>query len=296
MANPNVNNYAEISGDITALQKLQTNLQTQLNNGQSSLTNEQKMVLVNQIENVQTSISNLMSTTANLNSIYADNLQNNTNTLATQANALSIINNETIDANNQMAYINSQKINKMRQVEINNYYAGWYQEQTKLLTYLVYYVLIFTLLFFLKRRNILSSEIFGPIVVFVTIIFLFFIIPIILSIFRRDNMNYSEYDWGFDKSTAPKIQGVVDNSKNNILPKEAASSVVAPTTGNGSVCVGSSCCPAGSVYDKKNNICKIGNIGSLSGSSNGDFSNVFQSFGDNVSSFFSDATSYSYSN
>ena len=295
MVNPSANDYNDITADITALQNLQSNLESQLNNGQSSLTNDQKMVLATQIGNVQTAISGLMSTTANLNSVYATNLQNNTNTLATQANALSIINNETIDANNQMAYINDQKINKMRQVEINNYYAGWYQEQTKLLTYLVYYALIFTLLFFLQKNNILPGQFFGLIVVFITIVFLFFVIPVVLSIFRRDNMNYSEYDWGFNKSTAPKIQGVVDNPKNDILPNQASSSIIAPSTGSGSVCVGSACCPAGSVYDKTNNICKIGEIGSLSGSSN-DFSNVFQNFGDNVSSFFSDSTSYSYSN
>jgi hypothetical protein len=291
--NPGVNNSSEIQNDLNALDALNNSLTSQLNNaGQYSLTPDQKTLLVKQIANVQTAKAGLTSTLGNLNNVYSTNLQNNTATLATQTNALSIINTETIDANNQISYINDQKINKMRQVEINNYYSMWYQEQILLLKYLVYYVVVFTILFFLKRNNMLPNQVFGILVVIITLILLFFVIPIVLSMLRRDNMNYNEYDWGFDKKSAPPVQGNINDVKNNVLPSQSPSSVL--PGGNGAACIGSACCPIGSVYDTSNNICTIGSS-SYNSESNYNLSDVFQDTGKQMSSFWNDSTSYSYS-
>jgi len=270
------NDYGnDIQQEILSLQQGQSDLQNQLATNAANLTPQQQQTISNQISSYSSAIAALTGTVRNLNQVYATNLQNNTAALATQNNALSIINAETIDANNQITYINDQKISKMRQVEINNYYSAWYQEQIKLIKYLVYYVFIFTILFFLKTKNILSGQIFGIVIVLITVFFLFLIIPVILSILSRDNMNYSEYNWGFDKTKAPVIQGNANDASNNVLPSTAASTVNGASTAG--VCVGSQCCPVGSVYDSSNNICSVGTGGSFT--TNINLSNMFQNDG-----------------
>jgi antibiotic biosynthesis monooxygenase (ABM) superfamily enzyme len=284
---PAPNNYStDIQAQISSLQFAQQNLQNMLTNNAATLTPVQQQSITEQINQYQKAISSLTGTVGNLNQVYATNLQNNTMTLNTQTNALSIINNETIDSNNQIAYINDQKINKMRQVQINNYYAAWYQEQIKLLKYLVIYVVIFSIVFYLKKKNIFPQEFFGIFIVLITLVLLFFVIPVVLSILRRDRMNYSKYDWGFDITKAPKIEEAKDK-KNDLIPTQDES------TASGPECIGAACCPSGSVYDKVNNKCTIGDT--YSGTSDYNFSNTFQGVGDQFSSFLKESTSYGYS-
>jgi hypothetical protein len=291
------NNYSnDIKAQITSLTAAQTALQAILTNDAANLTPAQQQSIMQQINGYQTSIAALTGTVGNLNQVYATNLQNNSATLGTQTNALNIISSETVDANNQISYINDQKINKMRQVQINNYYAGWYQEQIKLLKYLVIYVLVFSGLFYLKKINILPNEFFGISIVLITLVLLFFVIPVVLSILRRDNMNYSEYDWGFDKTKAPPMKPSGDAS-NNILPVLASSGAGGGSNLSGTggqTCIGAACCPVGSIYDATANKCSIGNNVSYEGT-NYDFSSTAQDVGRNFASFWNDATSYSYS-
>lgn len=281
------NNYSnDIQKQIRSLQSAQQSLQNMLTNDAANLTNAQQQSITEQINQYNSSIAELTGTVGNLNQVYATNLQNNTMTLNTQTNALSIINNETIDSNNQIAYINDQKINKMRQVQINNYYAAWYQEQIKLLKYLVIYVVIFSIVFYLKKKNIFPQDFFGTFIVLITLVLLFFVIPVVLSISRRDRMNYSKYDWGFDITKAPKIEEAKDK-KNDLIPTQDDIATSGPE------CIGAACCPSGSVYDKVNNKCTIGNT--YSGTNNYNFSNAFQGMGDQFSSFWKESTSYGYS-
>jgi hypothetical protein len=59
---------------------------------------------------------------------------------------------------------------------------------------------------------------------------------------NRDNMNWDEYNWNFDKDKAPKDTS--DGSSNNN-----------PWSTPSITCIGSACCYDGSTYDDVKNIC-----------------------------------------
>jgi hypothetical protein len=68
----------------------------------------------------------------------------------------------------------------------------------------------------------------------------------IIDIFNRDNMNWEEYDWYFDRNNAPSINETTDNLDSNAND---------PWTTPSLTCVGSACCYEGSTYDNDKNIC-----------------------------------------
>jgi hypothetical protein len=85
-------------------------------------------------------------------------------------------------------------------------------------------------------------------------------------------MIYSKYDFSFNKDTAPKIAGDINNAKNNPWQQNESEDI----------CIGDECCPAGLKYDKNTNQCTIGAYnGDISKTSNSsDSSNTNERRGD----------------
>jgi hypothetical protein len=76
----------------------------------------------------------------------------------------------------------------------------------------------------------------------------------ILDLSNRDNMNWDEYNWYFDKSKAPP---------NNADGSQTASD---PWAIPSLTCIGADCCYEGSTYDSVQNICVPTTTGSTTGS------------------------------
>ena len=76
---------------------------------------------------------NLVTALGSLSKYYTSNLENASRTLDQQSEAVAIIDREMQIAKKRLEYVNSQKANKMRKVEINQYYAANYQKKTLVL-------------------------------------------------------------------------------------------------------------------------------------------------------------------
>jgi len=272
----------QLLSDISNLQQIEQSIYSQLQAGQYTLSDGDKQSLINKINQVSQMRINLYKSLGKMNSFYSKNLANNSATLDEQTKATRIIEREMNEAKTRMNYINGQKINKMRQVQINNYYSSWYEERTTLLKYVIILIIGFIILYYLKKINILSENIYGGLIVLFSLIMIYFIIPVILSMLSRDNINYSEYDWAFDKNSAPKLAGNANASSNN--PWSAPS---VTTT-----CVGESCCPEGVAFDSTLNQCVVPNTSittGSTGSSNSTTTNV--SLSSSIGSLFDGANS-----
>jgi hypothetical protein len=94
----------------------------------------------------------------------------------------------------------------------------------------------------LKNIGILPGSIASIVIAIIIFIGIIWIGRQIIDMSNRDNMNYDEYDWYFNKTNAPS---------NNTTPSETEDPWATPSM----VCVGAECCNQYSTYDSTQNLC-----------------------------------------
>ena len=96
----------------------------------------------------------------------------------------------------------------------------------------------------MKQTGLLPYNWYYIFVAIVLVIGAIFSLRLVWSIANRDTMNYQEYDWYFDKASAPKSNGLTNDD---------------PWAGGRiGACMGQYCCSEGQIYDTSLNQC-IGN-------------------------------------
>ena len=241
---PNIqDNNQQILNDIQSLQGIEQNLFNSLEN--ANLTAEEQESIINKINRLSEMRINLYKTLTGINTFFQNALTNSRGTLQEQTSAISVIEDELNQAKKRLRQLEQEKNNKIRLVEINNYYSQQYEEYSNLMKIVIVILIPIILLTMLKGTGLLPYNWYY---IFVTIILLlgsYRFGNIVWSIIRRDNMNYQEYDWYFDKSSAPKSKGL--GGEND------------PWVGAGvGSCIGQFCCSAGQTYDTNLNQC-VGN-------------------------------------
>ena len=141
-------------------------------------------------------------------------------------------------------------INNLRLNEINTYYSQLYMAKFKIFRIIAIMCLPLILIGILKQRYLLTSNIASILAIIIIIIASFFIVPSILDIYNRDNMNYDEYNFPFNSSSTsnPKIDttgtstGTTTGTSQDSVPE----------------CVGQECCTnIGLSYNDVNKKCII---------------------------------------
>jgi len=234
----------QVLNDIAQLQIMEQDLYTQLTVPFNSLSVQQKEQIILKINEISQMRINLYKTLIKSNSYYENNLSTASDTLNEQTVALRIVEEQMNESKKRLDYINNQKLNKMREVEINNYYGSWYDERTQILKYVCLLLFIVIIFYILKKTDILPSGLFSIILIIIFLVGIYLILPILVRMVNRSNMIYSEYEWTFDKSKAPVIAGDTSNKNNN------------PWGNLGSlVCIGEQCCSEGNIYNPTLNQC-----------------------------------------
>jgi len=227
------------------------NYMNQLNNIEDDLTNRQIYTkkkterdnIQKIIDLVQRTRNHLANTMGSLNYYYTNNLKSSTETLDQQNDAVAIIDREMQLAKNRIAYINKQKENKMRVVEINQYYGSAYQERTLLLKWIIVFIVVMVVLYTMSSYLPNIPNYIQFIAVFASIgYFGYHILMILLSILARSRMIYDEYDWSFDKESAPEF----DPNQLKIDPFKKPSYAT---------CIAQACCSDGTEWDSEMGYC-----------------------------------------
>jgi hypothetical protein len=234
-------NNSQILNDIQSLQNIEQELFNSLEN-QPDLSSTQQEQIVNKINNISNMRVNLYETIGGINDFFKTSLSNSTNTLIEQTKAIEIVEQELNQAKRRLELLEADKNNKIRLVEINNYYGQKYAEHSDLMKIIILMLIPIFILSLLKNKEILPSNIYYILVVFISVFGAFFIWKKMISIMGRDSMNYQEYTWYFDANAAPE-----PNSATIINPWVS-------TNINGT-CVGEQCCPVGLQYDISMNQC-----------------------------------------
>jgi hypothetical protein len=207
MSTPNIDeNNQQILNDIDSLQNIEKSLFSSLEDN-PTLTTDQQQEIIGKISDISNMRINLYHTLNDVNGFFHSALTNSQGTLQEQSVAIGIVEQELNNAKKKLNLLEQEKNNKIRLIEINNFYGDKYAEQTKLMKLIGYILAAILFLSFLHQRQLLPQSIFLGLLFLVSIIGSYYIIIQVVSIWNRDNMNYQEYNWYFDAASAPDPSG-----------------------------------------------------------------------------------------
>lgn len=234
-------NNEQILNDIQSLQQMEEQLLSNLETN-PNLTSEQQQDTIQKMNELSSMRINLYQTLSGVNGFFQNALSSSIGTLKEQTSAIAIVENELNQAKQRLEVLEQEKNNKVRLVEINDYYGEKYSEHSQLMKIVIYTLVPIIILILLKNKGIIPNVIYTGLVVIIALIGIYFFWYRFASIISRDNMNYQEYDWYFNANNAPTGSG--------------SSSSDDPWSGiDLGTCVGQYCCSSGQTYDSSLNQC-----------------------------------------
>lgn len=239
---PNVQeNNEQILNDIQSLQQMEQKLFSNLESNPNLSTEKQQQIIekMNQLSNMRV---NLYQTLSGVNNYFENALNTSIGSLKEQVVAISIVEQELNRSKKRLEILEQEKNNKIRLVEINNYYGDRYAEHSQLMKIIIFTLVPVIILALLNNKGILPNTIYYILLIIVSLIGAFFFWKRFSSIIMRDNMNYQEYNWFFDPNSASTstTTSTDDPWESNL---------------NFGTCVGDACCSSGLTYDESINQC-----------------------------------------
>jgi hypothetical protein len=233
-------NNEQLLNDIQSLQKIEQQLFDSLETNTTLTTKQQQQIIekMNQLSNMRI---NLYQTLSGVNNYFQNALTSSQGTLTSQTAAIGIVENELNQSKRRLAILEAEKNNKIRLVQINDYYGDKYAEHSNLMKIVIFTLVPVILLAILNSKGVLPNTIYFVLIVIIAAIGGYFFWIRFGSIITRDNMNYQSYDWYFDASTAPSSSGSSDSD-----PWAST---------NVGTCIGSACCSDGQTYDESLDQC-----------------------------------------
>jgi hypothetical protein len=240
----NMEEYNEQTiSDISNLQQIEQDLYNSLetNANSNTLTVDQKTQIISKINQISQMKINLYDNLKNNYVFLKDNVASSRITLDEQIIAIDIVENELQQAKKRLQLLEDDKYNKLRQVEINTYYGKKYNSHTDVMKIIVFMCIPILIVSFIANMGILPDGLYFWSIIVIISIGVICICYKLIDNSTRDNMNYDEYDWGFDSSKAP-----TNNNTNATNPWTIPSLE----------CYGPGCCINGqSIYDPRQNKC-----------------------------------------
>lgn len=232
----------QLISNIKTLQSTEMNLYNSLEN-QNLNADQRKQIIdkINQISQMRIDMyANLKDTYSN----YQQNVSFSRNIVNDQMLSVDVIENELNDSKRRLNLLEEQKNNKIRLVEINTYYGKKYNAHKEIMQIIVLMCIPILILTVLANKGIIPSKL-NIIITGLIIVFGLTVIGYkIIDISNRDNINYDEYDWYFNKDDAPTVNDSAGEA-------DTSDPWATPTV----VCVGSECCNDNNTYDEIQNKC-----------------------------------------
>ena len=233
---PNIQqNNEQILNDIQTLQGMEQQLFSNLETNTNLTAQEQTQIIqkMNQLSDMRL---NLYKTVGNVNNYFQNALTSSQGTLKEQTAAISIIETELNKSKQRLEMLQEEKNNKIRLVELNDYYGSKYAEHGRLMKIIIFTLVPVIILAVLNNKEVIPQNVYYVLLVIVSVIGAAFFWKTMSSILMRDAMNYNEYNWFFDPDAAPSSGGV--GTDDPWL-----------TTQIPGTCVGQACCSDGQTWD-----------------------------------------------
>jgi hypothetical protein len=235
----------QILNDIQSLQKMEQQLFSTLESTPNLSSDEQKNIIekMNQLSNMRV---NLYQTTNGFNQFFENTLNTQTNSLKEQVLAIDIVENELNRSKKRLQLLEQERNNKIRLVEINNYFGDKYAEHAAIMKIIILMLIPVIILTLLNKKGILPDKIFYVLVGIVALIGGYFFWKRLFSIIMRDNMNYQTYNWSFDRNNTE--QGEYEEGEETEEDSWSSKKMI-------QTCIGENCCSDGLIYDEEQAKC-----------------------------------------
>lgn len=203
-----------------------------------------KLEINNRLGELGTIKVSLLNQLDPLYTTYRDNVAISNDVLNKQVLALGIINAESINSERQLGLLTDEKRDKSRLVEINTYYGKKYNAHKQIMKTIVLICIPIIILTILGNKGLIPNSFAVLLITFIILFGIFSIGYQIIDLSNRDNMNYDEYNWKFNKNNAPAPADI--NSPTNLND---------PWSTNYGTCIGSSCCATVEAYNTNTKKC-----------------------------------------
>ena len=236
--------------NISQLQNQEKELYNRLDD--VTLSYDQKRMIIDRINQIYQIRMNLYDSLKDMFSYYNQNINASNTTLSQSIDAVNVLEDELNNTKIKMGLIDEVTNSKQRLVEINTYYGKRYSAYSKLMKTIVFICIPIIILAFLANKGIIPTNIYMILCVIIFVIGAVLLGLQLIDISNRDDMNWDEYDWYFDKSTAPEpSKDPAANPTTNSSTNSSTNPWTLPTF----TCVGNECCYTGSVYNVNTNTC-----------------------------------------
>lgn len=235
-------NNQQILNDIQSLQMMEQQLVNSLESN-PNLTSVQQQDIIKKINQISNMRINLYKTLSGVNGFFQLALSSSQSTLKEQTEIIAIVESELNKSKSQLQLLQNEKNNKIRLVEINNYYGDKYAEHASLMKTIIFILIPVIILTIIYNNDLLPTRVYYILIITISAIGAYFLWTTYVSIVMRDTMNYQEYDWYFDPSTAPSVES------STVEGDPWLSSSL------GGTCIGQECCSENQTYDSSLNIC-----------------------------------------
>jgi hypothetical protein len=232
----------KIKKDIDELQKIEKELISTLENN-PNITTGKKKELYEKINSVTDMRIRLYNTLNDASGMYKDILSGSEEKLKLQTDAIEIMERELDNTKKRIDTLSSDKNNKMRLVEVNEYYGSMYSEQGDLMKIIIMTLVPVIIVIFVKQRLYMPDIVYYILIIGIFITGGIFFAWKFGDYMTRDSMNYQEFDWGFNKGKAPQPSPMkaIDPWKLSV--------------NNVGTCFDSNCCAEGTEYHDKIHRC-----------------------------------------
>jgi len=163
------NNSEQILSDIQSLQTMEKQIFNNLENNQN-LTQPQKQEMVEKMNQLSNMRINLYQTLGGVNGFYENALNSSTQTLQEQTVAIGIVEKELNRSKKELELLEIEKNNKIRLIEINDYYGEKYTEHSALMKVVIFMLVPVIILAVLNNKGILPSKIYYALIAIISII------------------------------------------------------------------------------------------------------------------------------
>lgn len=231
----------QVINNIKSLQLMEMKLYNSLEN--QKLTPDKKKEIIDRINQISQMRINMYANLKNSYANYQQNVSTSRNTLNDQMVSIDVIENELNDSKRRLNLLQQEKNNKIRLVGINTYYGKQYNAHKDIMKIVVYVCIPVLLLTILANRGIIPAQLNALISGIIIIIGVILVGYQIIDLSNRDNMNFDEYNWYFDKNNVETNRTNIDTTNTD------------PWSTVDTSCVGAECCDADNRYDSQQNKC-----------------------------------------
>lgn len=230
-----------IINNIARIQAIEKQLLGKLNGAMDA---EQRSEIVAQINDLAKARGDLYNNMNDFSSQLETVASERRNALVQNSVAVNVIRDQIENSSNTLDGLQQEKSNKMRLVEINNYYGKKYEFQTDIMKIIILTCVPVLVISILLKKGFIPNLIATGLIILIVAAGVIAVARKVMDLNRRNNFNFDQYDYPFN----PYAVSVTKTETTNLADINKME--------NPFLCIGPACCTdASTVWDDKTKKC-----------------------------------------